>query len=128
MPTRIDEALNLAYAKLGRLAREHGITPWLVYMPCKARVHHGQLEWTPRAMERVSEWEPSRLPDYVRGLAGKHGMRFHDLSGVLAEEARASGELLYNSMYDMHLNARGSRVVGRALVELLRLVLVMDAL
>ena len=116
----IDEGLNLAFAELARIAGEHGLTPWLVYMPCKARTHYGQLEFTERAEERVRGWEPSDLPDYVRGLAERHGLRFRDLTPVLTEEARSSGELLYNSMYDMHLNARGSRVVGEALARILR--------
>jgi len=120
LAARIDEALNLAYEKIARLAREHGITPWLVYMPCKARVHYGQLEFTERAQERVADWKPSRLPDYVRSLAEAHGLRFFDLTPILTAEAQQSGELLYNSMYDMHLNRRGSHIVGRALIELLR--------
>jgi hypothetical protein len=117
---RIDEGLNLAFAEFARIAAEHGLTPWLVFMPCKARTHHGQLEFTERAEARVRDWEPSDLPEYVGRLAVKHGLRFRDLTPVLRAEAQRSNELLYNSMYDMHLNARGARLVGAALGELLR--------
>jgi len=117
---RMDAGLNLAFAEIARVCAERGITPWLVFMPCKARTHHGQLEFTERAEERVSTWEPSDLPQYVQGLAAAHGLRFRDLTPILSEEARASGELLYNSMYDMHLNARGSRLVGQVLADMLR--------
>ena len=41
MAAKVHEALNLGLAKFGQLARERGITPWLIYMPCKARVHFG---------------------------------------------------------------------------------------
>jgi len=117
---QIDEGLNLAFSELARISEEHGLTPWLVFMPCKARTHYGQLEFSERAEERVSSWEPSDLPEYVRGLAAAHGLRFLDLTPVLTREAHASGKLLYNSMYDMHLNARGSHLVGEVLAEMLR--------
>ena len=120
MAALVDEALNLGLAKIARLARERGVTPWLVYVPCKARVHYGQLEFTERALEHVAGWEPSRLPDYVRELSEANGLRFFDLSPTLRAEALATEELLYNTMYDMHLNRRGSHLVGETLVELLR--------
>ena len=117
---KVGTALDLGMAKLSRLARERGITPWVVYMPCKGRVHYGQLEFTERVLDHVRDWEPSRLPDYVRERAAVHGLRFLDLSPALIEEAQRSGELLYNSMYDMHLNRRGSHLVAEQLTEMLR--------
>ena len=51
--------------------------------------------------------------------SAEHGIRFHDLTPALQAEATSSGELLYNTMYDTHLNARGSRVVGAELARIL---------
>lgn len=120
MRASVDESLNLGLSKIARLARERGITPWLVYMPCKARVHFGQLEFTERVLDHVANWTPSRLPEYVAEQCAANGLRFLDLSPILTADAQDSGELLYNSIYDMHLNRRGSRIVGETLIDLLR--------
>ena len=114
-----EAALSLAFSGFAQLAAERGVRPWLAYMPCKARVHHGQLEFTERASEKLRTWEPSELPEAIRTLAEAHGLRFIDLTPALVAEARASGSLLYNTMYDCHLNRRGSHLVAEALVEAL---------
>jgi len=41
-------------------------------------------------------------------------------SGALLAEAEASGELLYNSVYDTHWNARGAEIAGKELARALR--------
>ena len=56
----------------------------------------------------------------VRDLAERHGIRFIDLTPALVTETRATGSLLFNTMYDCHLNRRGSHVVAGALTAALR--------
>ena len=68
----------------------------------------------------VRDWQPTDFPSYVQELAQKHGMRFIDLTPALVAEAQATGSLLYNTMYDCHLNRRGSEVVAATLIEALR--------
>jgi hypothetical protein len=99
------------------LAAQQGAVAWLAYMPCKERVLHAWLEFAPDAPAALRRWRPTDLPDLVRAMSARHGVAFLDLTPALAEETGRTGELLYNAVYDSHLNARGSRVVAEALAR-----------
>ncbi|MGC8990386.1 MAG: hypothetical protein ACP5MD_09715, partial [Verrucomicrobiia bacterium] len=53
----------------------------------------------------------------VAELCAKHGIRFVDLTPSLRQETHRSGELLFNALYDTHLNARGSAFVAEELAK-----------
>ena len=112
-------ALELAFGQLARLAQDQGATAWLFYMPCKLRVHREGLRFIDRTPERIRSWEPSRLPESIAAMCEAQGIRFQDLTPALRAAARESGELLYNTVYDTHLNARGAAVVGEQLARVL---------
>lgn len=115
-----DEAVGRLDGVLGELAaigRERGIAVWMAYMPCKRRVLDGLVAFAPAASEAVRSWRPSDLPSLVADRCEAAGVGFVDLTPALREETERSHELTYNSIYDTHLNARGSRAVGRALAR-----------
>ena len=116
----VEAALEQAFSELAQVVEDHGARAWVAFMPCKARVHHGQLEFTERALPSVRDWQPTDFPGEVRALAERHRIQFVDLTPALVADAREHGALLYNTMYDCHLNRRGSRVVADALVTALR--------
>lgn len=55
------------------------------------------------------------LPLAIAEKCSRYGIRFIDLTPALVEEGTRSGELLYNHVFDTHLNARGSEVVAKVL-------------
>lgn len=57
------------------------------------------------------------LPSAVDEKCSRLGIRFIDLTPTLAEESKRTGQLLYNSVFDSHLNAHGSEIVAKALAE-----------
>lgn len=99
-------------------ARERGVRPWVAYMPCKIRVFYERLSFTSMAKETVRSWRPNDLPEYIEGVVERHGATFIDLTPAL-RRATEQGQLTFNPIWDTHLNAAGSRVVGRALAEAL---------
>ena len=110
---RLDGVLD----ELAAIGRERGVAVWLAYMPCKRRVLDGRVDFAPAASEAVRSWRPSDLPELVADRCEAAGVGFVDLTPALREETERSHELTYNSIYDTHLNARGSRAVGRALAR-----------
>ncbi len=91
------------------------ITLWLAYMPCKLRVIHGQVEFTARAPEKLKNWQPTDLPEVISEMCKQYEIKFIDLTPALIRETSRNQQLLYNSLYDTHLNSLGSRVVGQEL-------------
>jgi hypothetical protein len=63
----------------------------------------------------MKDWQPSDLPDVIRDFAENRDIGFVDLSTILAKETADSRSLLYNSIFDTHLNERGSAVVAKEL-------------
>jgi len=112
------QAFTRALAAFAGTARRLGATPWLVYMPCKRRALHGHLRFGERTEPDLVEWTPTDLPDFVREQAEGLGMSFVDLTPALLAEA-ARGRLLYNPVWDTHLNRAGSHRVARELAEAL---------
>jgi hypothetical protein len=111
--------LENAVAGWGETARALGLKPWLLYMPSKERVLHGHLEFLDRADRALRAWSPTDLPDVVNRFCAKHGIRFLDLTPVLAGESD-KGVLTYNGVFDSHLNRTGALRVGQALAQALQ--------
>ena len=93
------------------------VTPWLAYMPTKERVLYGQVTFAPSAPDSLRRWQPTDLPEVIRRLSERHGIRFVDLTPALTANTKRTRELAYNSIHDTHLNALGSRIVGEELAR-----------
>lgn len=117
LPPDVVSALEAFLTDYAKLSQQHKVCAWLAYMPVKERVHYGQLEILDIAAEPIRNWKPTDLPQFIADLCAAHGIRFIDLTPALVEEARASRDLLYNGLYDSHLNARGSVTVARELAR-----------
>jgi hypothetical protein len=103
------------YADFGKKSRQ--ITVWLAYMPSKRRVLHGQVQFSESASEKLKSWQPTDLPEVISGLCDQYGIKFIDLTSALVRETAHNKQLLYNSIYDTHLNSHGSLVVGQELAR-----------
>jgi len=108
------EAVLSAYAEFGK---EQKIEVWLAFMPCKRRVLDGHLEFADGINRNIREWKSSDLPQFVAGLCDARGIGFIDLTLPLIEETRETKALLYQPIYDTHVNARGSHIVARELAR-----------
>ena len=64
---------------------------------------------------------PTDLPALVRRFSEKHGIAFIDLTESLVRATEQEHLLVFNSVYDPHLNAEGCRVVGEELARRLRM-------
>jgi hypothetical protein len=113
--------LDSALEDYRRWAAEKGVRAWLAYMPCKRRVLDGKLRFLPGERESLRRWVPTDLPVVVRRASESHGIGFIDLTESLVQATEQEGTLLFNSVYDPHLNAEGCRVVGEALAHAVRL-------
>lgn len=98
-------------------AQERGLESWLAYMPCKARVLHGRIEGeNPRSLH-PGPWWSEELPGLVREACGRHGIHWVDLTPPLMEASKDRGELVFNPLFEAHLNARGSEIVAGELIR-----------
>lgn len=113
------EALQVAIQQFARLARDHRVRPWLVYMPCKRRVLHGQLEFADDCDPRIVSWQPSDLRGRMESLCEEHLVQWVDLTGPFRQQTRA-GKLLFNHIYDTHLNREGAALVAETLAGALQ--------
>lgn len=104
------------YAAFGRT---HQLRTWLAYMPCKARVLHGRVRLTENGLARFENWHPPALPDWVAKQCAQADVRFIDLTPPLIEALETRRQLPYNALYDTHLNAFGSEIVGQTLARAL---------
>jgi hypothetical protein len=118
-PAEALQALATFADRYVAFARQHGLRPWLAYMPCKQRVWHGRLEFSAAAAENIKTWQPNDLPAVVAAECARTGIGFIDLTPALREATDRTGELLFNTIYDTHLNAGGSAVVAEALARAL---------
>jgi len=105
-----------ALDKWAAVCRDHDLRPWLLYLPCKHRVLKSFLEVDPTAHPALRAWQPGPLPDQLSRLCEKRQIKFVDATPALQQSA-ASGELPYNTVYDTHLNALGSRLVGELMTK-----------
>ena len=111
------EGIEKALKQYASTCKENGWKPWLVYMPAKTRVLFGMVEFTDIASDEVKVWTPSDYPDFVREICEREGLEFIDVTPVLRKVTQEEGVLVYNSIWDEHLNARGSALVGEELVR-----------
>jgi hypothetical protein len=118
-PAEALQALAIFADRYAAFARQHGVRPWLAYMPCKQRVWHGRLEFIATAADNLKTWQPNDLPAVVAAECARTGIGFIDLTPALREATDRTGELLFNTIYDTHLNAGGSAVVAEALARAL---------
>src|SRR5262249_6072521 len=109
--------LEYFFAGYANFGKERHVTVWLVYMPCKARVVYGQVTFSPDAPRFLQDWTPTDLPLVLERLSRRYGVRFVDLTPVLRRPTVERKELLFNSIQDTHLNARGSAAVAHELAR-----------
>ena len=112
----LDEFLT-SYAALGQ---RHRVTPRLVYLPAKETVWRNLLTFAAAPPEGWDSTRPTDLPDHLAQRCVATGIRFLDLTPILRAETDARRELLYNGLYDTHLNQRGAEVVANALARWLQ--------
>lgn len=113
------EVLERALEEWKTTATSMGLTPWLLYLPANNRTYHGLVRFADGASAESRAWKPGSLPDHVRAICDRLGIRFIDACGVLRTAAE-SGVLVYNPILDTHLNREGSRLVGELLAKSLR--------
>jgi hypothetical protein len=111
------QALSHFFEGFRALSASRNAEAWLVYLPCKLRVWHGLLEFSPGTSPSLSNWRPSDLPHHLRELSGKRGIHFLDLTPALVRTTRSEEQLLFNPIADTHLNAEGATVVAAAMAE-----------
>ena len=109
------EGFNRFAADYAAFGKTNQVQIWLAYMPCKARVLFDRLTMNKDAADQLRDWTPNDVPSLVASLCARHGIGFVDLTPPLIEETIRTGELLFNALYDTHLNARGSAVVAAEL-------------
>ena len=109
--------LEEALADYAALCRERGLRSWLVYMPVKTRVWFGMVRFTDLASDRVKAWTPTDYPEFIREICAREGIRFLDMTPIFRAVTEQEGVLVYNSIWDEHLNARGSALVAEALLD-----------
>jgi hypothetical protein len=107
--------LTFFFDEYANFGLEHGLEIWVAFVPSKRRVLHGLIDFSDTASEAMKDWQPSDLPDVIRDFAENRDIGFVDLSTILAKETADSRSLLYNSIFDTHLNERGSAVVAKEL-------------
>jgi hypothetical protein len=93
------------------------VTPWLVYMPCKRRVLHDRVAFADGVREELRNWQPTDLAEVVAGLCEQFDINFIDLTSALVSETARKDQLLYNPIYDTHINSSGSQVVADVLTR-----------
>ena len=117
LPSDMIMKLNYFFRDFSVFAREKEVTPWLVFMPCKRRVLHGFIQFNNNVDLKMKNWLPSDLPDLISGLSENYGINFIDLTFALVRETEVKGTLLYNSIYDSHINALGSKVIAEEIAR-----------
>ena len=114
--SRLDGFLE-AYRDLSRTLK---VSAWLAYMPCKARVLHPRLDPTSPLPAGREPWWPVDLPHQVAEACRRHDILFIDLTPALLAAAKDRGELVFNPLWEFHLNALGSECVANELAHRLK--------
>lgn len=107
--------LDYFFSQYAEFGKQHGLSLWLAYMPSKLRVLHGHLEFLDGAPVAVRSWTPTDLPQAISSLCDQFAVRFVDLTPALLAENK--DHLVYNTIYDTHLNTFGSQAVARELAR-----------
>lgn len=100
-------------------AKKQGVQPWLLYLPVNNRTYHGLWRAENNLTAEARNWTPNQLPDLIRSLCEERGIRFVDAYPALRTAAE-QGTLVYNPIFDTHLNTEGSQVVGKLLAKTLQ--------
>lgn len=111
--------LEYFFEQYSAWGNEHHVEIWSVFMPCKERALYGLVRFADNASEEIKRWQPTDLPQVISDLAVAHHVRFMDLSPAFMREAQATHKLLYNTIYDGHLNAEGSHLVATEMARAL---------
>lgn len=98
------------------ICQDHDLQPWLLYLPCKHRVLHPFLRVDSTAHPMLRAWQPGPLPDQLSRLCEERQLKFVNATPALRQSV-AAGQLPYNTVFDTHLNAAGSRLVGELMIE-----------
>lgn len=114
---RMVDALHEFFRSYSDFGEENNLTLWLALMPAKIRIVHGHVRFADKAADRFRQWKPSDLPQVLSDISSSYGVRFVDLTPSLMRETVRSRTLLYNTIYDTHLNALGSSVVAHELAR-----------
>lgn len=112
------EAVESALEDFSTVARAHDVRPWIAYMPCKRRVFHEHLRFSANCPGSIVNWTPTDLPGWIQSLADQNGIQFIDLTPDLVA-ATQRGVLVFNPIYDTHVNLAGSTVVAKCLAKVL---------
>lgn len=111
------QQLDYFFSQYADFGKTRQITVWLAYMPSKRRVLHGRIEFSAGASDELKSWQPTDLPEVISELCDQYGIKFIDLTPSLVRETGLKKQLLYNSIFDSHLNSSGSMVVGQELAR-----------
>jgi hypothetical protein len=85
-PPTVD-ALKSCLAEWSRMARDHGATAWLAYMPSKRRALAPGLRFTDNANPDSINWKPGDILQFLETLCEKHDVRFVDLTPALIAQS-----------------------------------------
>ncbi len=110
LPEQKIERMRTVVAEWGETARNLGLEPWLLYMPCKRRILHPYLRFEAEA-GRIGTWRPTDLPEVVERLALSQDVGFVNPIPQLSN-ATSRGVLVYDPL-ETGLNEKGSRLVAR---------------
>ncbi len=116
MSTRQKLALDRSIDAWVGTAERQGLKPCLLYLPANNRTYHGLVRFGDNASAESRAWKPSSLPEYVKNMCEKRGIRFISAYPTLRLAAEA-GTLVYNPILDTHFNREGSRLVGELLAK-----------
>ncbi|MBE7499289.1 MAG: hypothetical protein HS113_03065 [Verrucomicrobiales bacterium] len=112
-------ALDDFLTRYAALGQRHGLAARLVYLRAKETVcDHLTIAAAPP--EGWNSTPPTDLPDHLAQRCVATGVLFLDLTPILRAKTDAGRELLYNGLYDTHLNQRGAEVVANALARWLQ--------
>jgi hypothetical protein len=119
MPESQQEALRLALDEWAAAAKAQGAKPWLMYLPLNNRIYDGLVRFDSSVPAELRDWKPHDLPNLVERLCREREIAFIDTIAALRAAAE-KGTLVYNTIYDTHLNAEGARIVGEVLADSLK--------
>lgn len=140
------EALSSVFYEFANFSRQHGMIPGIIRIPGKYEVLQKRVlviesegvacypkQRYPEIISpflnpesdiyidsvRVLGYISKDIPRYLEKKAEELGMIYIDPTGALQEETN-KGRITYFGLYDEHLNAHGSYVVGREIAKALR--------
>jgi hypothetical protein len=93
-----------------------GMKPWLLYLPINNRTYHGLWRAGDQLPAELRDWTPNALPEVMQSLCEKRDIHFLNACPALRAAAEG-GALVYNPIFDTHLNEEGSRVVGELVAK-----------